>query len=831
MVNSLILILGLSFSNFFLVTGHANVIDQRQRKLDSNTQQGFQISPKELVLTAEKGFIDTATISVNSESDLDGLIKPDCGNICDINLDKYTVTISLKKDTFFNSKEVTKRLAFVIKKGEKDEATAYLTVKIPARISDVSTKVLVGDKEVTSLVEGETATVEVSYTLDGEKGKSDVFLEPSDKNLLEVGDGTVKAKNAGTSNIQVFHPKDKMFKIREILLKILPAVVSIESKSGRAIYMTESSDSEIKLAVKGNNDATLTTERVECKPQSPSSLLTLIKNPTGYTLRTLPLAKVDSGEAVGQILDVTCSVIGKKDGFDKADDLAVKVSVQPRAGSITVDSLNGNTLLPNGNLTFVVTAFDTKNVEQPAAVRFNLANPPLDKQWVTLSQQGKKLVVTWVDFAEKNPEDPAKRNKRPDFVNINVEATIGSNTNPVTTTIPIHMASVARFSSLKVKLNVMDERTASDLYGGVLKDEYYVLMVRLFNDLKDEEGRGSRGESILAYSSSIEVAVGLEKQFDKDLNSGTIGSFSAKDIKEIDKARSVTLREDFKNNLKVLDDMYKDLLDEYNEKLREAIDVDAEAVQLETAARTDNDRERAGRSRAKAKAAFAVVDKIAEKLRDLYNANALSTPRVPPPNAPILDGKWYPASREDLIEASMEREQMLSAEEERKDDNSAKSLEDGEPNCKDTIMYKPFTFEMMVNTVDRRDERTFRSRLFKILNFVGLGASAITAVAVPSKGSDLPLGIEKYGNLFVPGLDKLLPSLKEQNRQNIVSQAMKTIEEIPFGSDITRVVFIPKKSIHGLVGGHKVRISQICPFYFKIKVAVVSKGGEVTLRN
>ena len=82
---------------------------------------------------------------------------------------------------------------------------------------------------------------------------------------------------------------------------------------------------------------------------------------------------------------------------------------------------------------------------------------------------------------------------------------------------------------------------------------------------------------------------------------------------------------------------------------------------------------------------------------------------------------------------------------------------------------------------------------------------------------------------MIPGLEKLFPNLKELHRQNIVSQAMKPIEEIPFGSDITRVIFVPKKSIEGLIIGHKSRISQICPFYFKVKVAIVTKGADVQL--
>ena len=134
---------------------------------------------------------------------------------------------------------------------------------------------------------------------------------------------------------------------------------------------------------------------------------------------------------------------------------------------------------------------------------------------------------------------------------------------------------------------------------------------------------------------------------------------------------------------------------------------------------------------------------------------------------------------------------------------------------------------MVVNTVDRRDGRSRRTRIFTLLDLIGTSASFVTSVAVPGSSSDLPLGLEKYGNLLLPGLDKLFPSLKEQQRQNIVSQSMKEIEEIPFGSDITRVIFIPKKNIRGWIRGHETRISEICPFYFSVEVAIIQKGRTV----
>jgi hypothetical protein len=115
------------------------------------------------------------------------------------------------------------------------------------------------------------------------------------------------------------------------------------------------------------------------------------------------------------------------------------------------------------------------------------------------------------------------------------------------------------------------------------------------------------------------------------------------------------------------------------------------------------------------------------------------------------------------------------------------------------VPYRPLTFEMVLNTQDRRDNRSTRSIVLKTMNGLSSLASFVTAIAVPGAGSDLPLGLDKFRNLLIPSFEKLFPSLNEIQRQNITSMVMRPLEEIPFGSDITRVLFFPKKSIEGVL--------------------------------
>ncbi|MBK8304778.1 MAG: hypothetical protein IPK98_15800 [Chloracidobacterium sp.] len=41
--------------------------------------------------------------------------------------------------------------------------------------------------------------------------------------------------------------------------------------------------------------------------------------------------------------------------------------------------------------------------------------------------------------------------------------------------------------------------------------------------------------------------------------------------------------------------------------------------------------------------------------------------------------------------------------------------------------------------------------------------------------------------------------MKEVQRQNITSMVMKPLEEVPFGSDITRILFFPRRTIKGVL--------------------------------
>jgi hypothetical protein len=412
----------------------------------------------------------------------------------------------------------------------------------------------------------------------------------------------------------------------------------------------------------------------------------------------------------------------------------------------------------------------------------------------------------------------------------------------------------------------MDERMASDLYGTITSKEYYVLTVRLFNNLKDQETQENIGASILAYSASIEVAVGLEKKFDSETKSDftVLNKNQARQLEEKRAAAAFSLA-----NTRADDDIAAakraaGLLKEASSRQAEAefaaIEKETAALGLqykaiETHAVADlhaadvaTEEARIAREQASllARSTAQLRASIARSAENRAAALSQSSSFGNDPNTAFDNGKWYPVSKLDFERAAatppLNPLPLLQFDPDERARNRRNSMRRGasgrgvvdflatdeeipDPPCNGVITYRPFTFEMMVNTVDRRDNRSFRTNVFRYFNLLGTMTSFVTSVAKPGASSDLPLGLEKYANLLLPGLDKLFPSLKEQQRQNIVSQAMKPFEEVPFGSDITRVIFIPKKTIRGLIPGHEARISQVCPYFFRIEVAIVKKGG------
>ncbi len=256
-------------------------------------------------------------------------------------------------------------------------------------------------------------------------------------------------------------------------------------------------------------------------------------------------------------------------------------------------------------------------------------------------------------------------------VKLTATATVEGLASPLKEEFTIVTFAIADFAPLRIRLDVMDDQTAQDLFGKKANDEYIIAKVRLFNAI----GRGDAnfGKSILVYSESLEVKVGVEWR---------------------------------------------------------EVDGNGEHAQWRT---------------------------LDERTASSWFNNAQLTAAPTNKNCTTIS----------------------------------------QPNL--FVPYRPLTFDIVSNTHERRDNRSWRSRIFLALNGFSTLASVVTSVAVPAAGNDIPLGLDKFRNLLIPGVEKLFPSMKEVQRQNITSMVMKPLEEVPFGSDITRILFFPRRTIKGVL--------------------------------
>lgn len=143
-------------------------------------------------------------------------------------------------------------------------------------------------------------------------------------------------------------------------------------------------------------------------------------------------------------------------------------------------------------------------------------------------------------------------------------------------------------------------------------------------------------------------------------------------------------------------------------------------------------------------------------------------------------------------------------------------------------VYRPYANDILESTVDRRDSTNWRTRALAIATSSSILASAVTAIAVPKPGSDLPVGLEKFSASLIPGFKEVFPSQKDFHRRSIQQFVMQPTEKIAYGSDFSKAIFFPKSSFRGFRPNANVRISSICPDFFKVETGVLRTGDAST---
>lgn len=299
-----------------------------------------------------------------------------------------------------------------------------------------------------------------------------------------------------------------------------------------------------------------------------------------------------------------------------------------------------------------------------------------------------KFILT-VPYITGDGKDPTKNGTRTRVITVKVEK----------------KSKVKNLAFVRSSLDIMDDTTASQLFGFKASRQFFALRLTLRNELDrhaplDKSGNPVSGETILVYSESLSIPVKLQQKYD-----------NIRKVKDEQKVR------DYKNWTAV----------------------------------TEPDISR-----------LASYDELPPE----YMANA------------IRNGYYY--------------------------------------------SYRPYASQMVATTTERRNSTTGREKIFKILNVFASSGSFLSAVDI-LKGSKTDTFFNHFGNSFVPSLRKVFPDTSEIHRQNISAFSMRDYEEIPFGSQITKVVFIPKAAITGVLEERQVRISEIDTNDLFLKVAILDK--------
>ena len=496
-------------------------------------------------------------------------------------------------------------------------------------------------------------------------------LEPQ-----SVGSTTVTIKSLGVT--------------KEIKVQVTEGVVKIEVNNRGAvgsgdlrIVIPESETRQFKLRIVGSNgtefkrtDVKLETAVTETDNCGVALQATYDEKDENVLIITTPaLIPTPTGACTSAERIVTLTVPA---GPMAATAVTTRLilTITQKLGFIKLTA-SSPVLSQNSKITITAEVFNRANIliALPPNVEFELQNSVKTSIWVALVKEGNKATLV-----SRNPSQQEIREKnngelvpRPSEVVVIAKTRLDLNSPEIESSIIITLGEVVGFDMLKVKLNIMDERTAGDLYGRVTSDEYYVLIVRLFNNLEDERTGEFTGNSILAYSSSIEIAVQLEKRFDRDGTDSYFPTIISKSQAQalVNSQPRIAAAEKAQADLNTaIDEQYSTRQDAIK-RVNEAMQKRSLAERLTSIARAQVDPDDRRDAFAKANQAIneynlawaqaeaalqraetaedVVMQHRAQIVRDSLNRSMDTQVLLTDPDTAIDDGKWHPMSPADLI--------------------------------------------------------------------------------------------------------------------------------------------------------------------------------------
>lgn len=419
----------------------------------------------------------------------------------------------------------------------------------------------------------------------------------------------------------------------------------------------------------------------------------------------------------------------------------------------------------------------------------------------------------------------------------------------------VAVREVSGFTKVGVRLQMMDEATAEKAFGEVARRDYYIMQVAMFNRL-DPSGP-DHGKSILAFSDTIEMKVFLEKRSQGKLAPGGSSAHKQRQPRprpgapgSVDQgqANSAPVTSSSRAwELVTEQDIQDSGVPPSPEPFQTALTLRPQTVQATpepiripatasvSAGGTGILSLRAGERRplvihfADKDGKVVPVTKIDMKLLKLNDANTPdSATEVSDDDLRRVGATLHAGSPKESVARALSIActvtNVLGAQPVAamytatlpvvvEPSTGAKSY---------AFKYRPYLFDLMVNTFDAREYESSRAGGFRLLDFGTTLASFVGAVR-PSKAENLSRINDSVTNLLVPALRRFLPDQKDTQRQNTMSMLMRPTEEIAYGTTLSRVLFFPKRSFSGYLRGYETRIAAVDTGFFEVDVAVVDK--------
>jgi hypothetical protein len=155
--------------------------------------------------------------------------------------------------------------------------------------------------------------------------------------------------------------------------------------------------------------------------------------------------------------------------------------------------------------------------------------------------------------------------------------------------------------------------------------------------------------------------------------------------------------------------------------------------------------------------------------------------------------------------------------------------ESGLRHVKAMLRYRPVAQELILLSQDQREVRSNEGFFRNVLGFaVQIFGWAYARKPDWAGNNDLVPGILALGPEFV---SRFYPDRTQVNRNAILTQGMRATETIPFGGQLQRVVFFPKKELRGYIPNEVVKIGAIDSSRFRISVGAITTLRPATEKN